>query len=176
MSVVRFISDYHFGHELIKNIRGFIDLPTMNEFIIDTHNSVVNKKDLTYILGDISMHNPNYYRFLDRMNGRKIIILGNHDKPKDVLKLLNHCESVAGMIKYSSKEYGRFFLTHAPMIPANEPEKSKLAGNIHGHVHQNTINNSFNINVSCENLKYIPRTLEELIENKESNIDKIVRF
>lgn len=171
MSQVRFISDYHFGHEVVAvRYRGFKNADEMNEFIIKQHNSVVKKKDLTYILGDITMENSKFYPLLNQMNGRKIVILGNHDIHKHVPELLKYVETVAGMIKYKG-----IFLTHCPIHP--QELEYRVSRNIHGHLHEynvtknivtgtrNTtgkIKDSRYINVSCEQVDYIPRTLKEL--------------
>lgn len=40
----------------------------------------------------------------------------------------------------------------------------KVRGNIHGHNHENRIDNPKYINVSCDLLKYQPKTIEELLE------------
>ncbi len=55
MSVVRYYSDPHFHHRNMAIKRGFKDEDEMNEHIIQEWNKVVSKKDVTYILGDITM-------------------------------------------------------------------------------------------------------------------------
>ena len=171
MSVVRFISDYHFGHEICATkFRGFSSVDEMNEHIIKEHNKIVHKKDLTYILGDITMENSKYYHLLDRMNGRKKVILGNHDMLKDVPELLKYVDGVAAMVKYKG-----IFLTHCPIHP--QELEYRVSRNIHGHLHEfnvtknivegtrdtnGKIKDSRYINVSCEQVNYQPKTLKEL--------------
>lgn len=158
----------------MANLRNFQDEFYMNEHIIEEHNKIVHKKDITYILGDISMHKPEYYHLLDRMNGRKRIILGNHDLPQHVPELMKYCEYVGGMEKYKG-----LFLTHCPIHPSEL--NYRVHYNIHGHIHENfimtnkdiageTINNIRDkryINVCCEVQDYKPKTLNELIPNLE---------
>ena len=170
MAQVRFISDYHFGHEFMAKIRGFKDIHEMNEHIIKEHNSVVHKKDITYILGDITANTDKWYFLLDQMKGRKIVILGNHDEPKHVSELLKYVETVAGMIKYKG-----IFLSHCPVHP--QELEYRVPINIHGHLHEYNvtkqiisgtrdtkkgINDPRYVNVSCEQLNYKPKTLKEL--------------
>jgi calcineurin-like phosphoesterase family protein len=131
MSNVRFIGCLHLGHKSIAIHRGFNDDFYHDEKLIDSWNSVVNKKDLTYILGDIAMETDKHYYKLNRLKGRKIVVLGNHDLPKHTRNLLNYVESVAGMVKYKG-----YVLTHAPIHP-NEIGFCK--GNIHAHVHDNKL-------------------------------------
>lgn len=155
---VRFISDLHFGHEnLATNLRGFSSSIEHDEYIIDRWNSTVcNKKDITYILGDITMANSRFYYLLNRLNGIKHVILGNHDRRQDVPKLLEYVDTVSGMVNYKKE----FILTHCPIHPSELEFRYKY--NIHGHVHANTLKDSRYINVCCEAVEYKPKTIEEL--------------
>ena len=158
MSVVRFISDTHFHHTNMAIKRGFADAETMNEHIVSQWNKVVSKKDVTLILGDITMEKSNY-QILNRLNGIKKVVLGNHDEPQHIPELLKYVNSVCGMFKY--KELGQVFLTHCPIHPSELDYRVKY--NIHGHVHENSLNDLRYINVSCEVIDYQPKLLIELI-------------
>jgi calcineurin-like phosphoesterase family protein len=170
MCVVRFAADHHFGHESCAKRRGFSDADEMNEYIIEKHNEVVRKKDLTYFLGDITMETDKFYPLLDKMNGRKIAIMGNHDLPKHVHSLLDYVEDVGAIVKYKG-----VFLTHAPIHP--QELEYRVPINIHGHLHEysvvkdiikgtrNTENRVIDpryICVSMEHIQFTPKTLEEL--------------
>ena len=147
MAKVYVISDPHFGHENIARHRGFDSAEQMNSHIIEQYNSVVGKKDLVYILGDITMEKGNY-EILDRLNGKKRVVLGNHDMPQHTSRLTEKVVSVSGAIKYNG-----YILTH---IPIHDTEVDRFRGNIHGHVHEKTINDPRYINVCCEVLDYKP--------------------
>ena len=156
MSVVRFYSDPHFSHKSMAQHRKFQDEYYHDEYIIDQWNRTVkSKKDLTYILGDITMENSFWYHQLDRLNGRKIVVLGNHDIPKDTPELLKYVEKVAGAIDYKG-----FLLTH---VPIHESELQFCRGNIHGHTHERLIDNPKYFNVSAEAIDYRPKTIDELL-------------
>lgn len=78
-------ADYHFSHKSILRFcpdsRPFKDVDEMNEAIVDRHNSMVSPEDTTYMLGDIAFCSATIAAgFLNRMNGKKILITGNHDK------------------------------------------------------------------------------------------------
>mgnify|MGYP002477993094 CR=1 FL=1 len=60
MSVVRFIADLHLGHTNMAIKRGFLTVEEHDEYIITQWNSVVNKRDVTYILGDITMEKKSF--------------------------------------------------------------------------------------------------------------------
>ena len=85
--MIYFSSDYHFGH---FNILGYASRPfktirEMDEKIILNHNEIVSQDDEIYILGDISMNSDYGAKCLSRMNGKKYLIRGNHDKIKPAL-------------------------------------------------------------------------------------------
>ena len=48
--------------------------------LILTGSAIKSPKDLTYILGDITMEKSQGYFQLDRLTGRKIVVLGCVDK------------------------------------------------------------------------------------------------
>lgn len=169
MSVVRFIADLHLGHENMARHRGFTSVEEHDEYVIQRWNSVVHKRDVTYILGDITMEKSSPYYILDRLNGTKHVVLGNHDRRQDVNKLLEHVDSVAGMMQYKG-----IFLTHCPIHPMEMEYRVKH--NIHGHIHEKHVEKDFTLFgiplfkrvdrryhcVSCEHVDYTPKTLHQL--------------
>ena len=166
MSVVRYYSDPHFHHRNMAIKRGFKDENEMNEHIVKQWNSVVSKKDVTYILGDITMKKNNY-EILNRLNGIKKVILGNHDEPQHVPHLLKYVNNVCALKYLKHKEFGNIILSHAPIHPQELEYRFNV--NIHGHVHENTLPDKRYINVSAEVIDYRPKTLKELIlENEKS--------
>jgi calcineurin-like phosphoesterase family protein len=164
MSIVRFIADLHFGHGNMAIKRGFTTVEEHDEYIITKWNSVVNKRDITYILGDITMEKSTPYHLLDRLNGTKKVILGNHDKPSHVPELLKYVNSVGGMVQYKG-----VVLTHCPIHPSEL--EYRFPFNVHGHIHDKQVmkmEDGFEvideryICVSCERINYTPKTLDEL--------------
>ncbi len=78
-----FISDTHFNHNnIIKYCnRPFKDIEDMNESLVTSWNEVVGPEDTVYFLGDFCLGNRNeVIKFGHRLNGHKILIMGNHDK------------------------------------------------------------------------------------------------
>jgi len=164
MCDVRFIGCLHLGHKAIARYRGFQDDFYHDEHLIQEYNSVVTHRDLTYILGDITMENNKHYYQLDRLNGRKIVVMGNHDLPKHMNELLKYVESVAGMIDYKG-----FALTHAPIHPC---EIAMYRGNIHAHIHH--INKLEEVEV---NKLYADNNERVLTVHKYYNVDaKLIDF
>jgi calcineurin-like phosphoesterase family protein len=112
------------------------------------------------------------YDILDRLNGRKHVVLGNHDRMAHVVKLMQHVDSVAGMVQYKG-----LFLTHCPVHPMEMDYRVKY--NIHGHIHEKVVMKARDnwgeiemvvderyICVSCERVSYTPKSLIELGINR----------
>jgi calcineurin-like phosphoesterase family protein len=55
---------------------------------------------------------------------------------------------------------GGYIFTHCPI---HESEVTRFHRNIHGHVHENSLDDYRYINVSCEVVDYTPKLIEELI-------------
>ena len=175
MSIVRFIADLHLGHTNMALKRGFSTVEEHDEYIIEKWNSVVHKRDVTYILGDVTMEKSSPYELLNRLNGVKHVVLGNHDRRQDVKKLLEYVDSVAGMVQYKG-----IMLTHCPIHPMELDYRFNK--NIHGHIHDKIVTKEISaypphdcsivgsqitpderyICVSCEQVDFTPKTLEEL--------------
>lgn len=171
--MVRMIGCLHLQHQWMAKHRGFKDSEEHDEYLIKQWNKTIHNKDLTYILGDITMESSKHYYMLDRLKGRKIVSLGNHDLIKDTRELLKYVETVGGMIDYKG-----CCLTHAPIHPS---EIHFYRANIHAHIHENELvecitpdkykdHNSVlqttlhkYINVDAKLIDFIPRTLDELL-------------
>jgi calcineurin-like phosphoesterase family protein len=83
MEHIWFCADLHHSHDKIVNICGRpCSIPQHEEWLIkEVFNKYVQKRDTVYILGDLSFaRKPDADRFIDRLNGNKFLILGNHDK------------------------------------------------------------------------------------------------
>lgn len=77
-----FTADLHLGHEAIIKLLGrpFASVEEMNRGLIDRWNSVVDKDDTVYVLGDFAYKSKTPARqYLTRLNGTKHLVKGNHD-------------------------------------------------------------------------------------------------
>ena len=89
-------ADHHFGHRNILTfkdsnenlIRGalFKDIEEHDETLIRNHNELVENFDRVYLLGDVAINRRSLH-LLGRLNGRLVLVKGNHDifKLKDYL-------------------------------------------------------------------------------------------
>lgn len=156
MSKNLFFSDPHFSHENMVRARGFSCIEEHDNHIIEKWNRKVNKRDIVWLLGDISMEKRSPYPILGKLNGLIKVVGGNHDRPQDMRELLKYVHSISGMVKYKG-----FALTHCPI---HESEISRFRGNIHGHVHSKSLPDYRYFNVSAENINYEPISFDELLE------------
>ena len=109
-SKVFFIFDVHFDH---NNIIRFCDRPynnlhEMNEELTKNWNETVPEDGIVFILGDFCFGNKHMWRKrIDRLNGTKYLILGNHDHLKDIP---NECfESIDRMININYTDFYKFY-------------------------------------------------------------------
>lgn len=158
--MIRFISDLHLGHKNILNFcpnRGGTDVQSHNEWLVHQWNSVVEKRDHIYVLGDICFHGDDL-KYLRQMRGQKTMIWGNHDKFS-----LPTYQEYFHQVKGFMKKHG-FWISHSPIHPRELRGKK----NIHGHVHQHHILTADGdidpnyINVCVDALDGKPISLEEL--------------
>jgi calcineurin-like phosphoesterase family protein len=163
-----FISDTHFDHANIlkfednegKKFRGdiFKDVSEMNEVMIDNWNEIVKPQDIIYHLGDVTFRVKDLGRIMSRLNGHKRLLVGNHDDPKN-FELTRWFEKV-GMWRLFKDE--GFICTHVP-IRADQ-FRYKVTHNVHGHIHQNTIDDEQYVNVCVEKTNYMPLSMDEVIQ------------
>lgn len=157
------ISDTHFGHDnIIKYCnRPFANAQEMDEILIQNWNSVVQTNHRVYHLGDVYFGGKGNCKVLERLNGKKRLILGNHDDGKDPY-LQKHFVDIMAWEKLPF--YG-LILTHMPI----RFDLDKAQKNVHGHIHQNILKKPGSqvpdddyINVSVEHTNYTPVPLESL--------------
>jgi calcineurin-like phosphoesterase family protein len=114
-----FTSDTHFNHENIIRYsnRPFQSVNEMNEAMIRNWNQRVRPNDTIYHLGDFAMGDRSKIRgILSRLNGRKILITGNHDKQPSIsdgwaqihdFLELKHDHSLIVMCHYAMRVWNR---------------------------------------------------------------------
>lgn len=132
-----FTSDTHFGHaNIIKYCaRPFSSVDEMNEAMIANWNKVVSKEDRIFHLGDVAFMKPDKLEeIMSRLNGRKYLIWGNHDRhlrKSDLIK--SFFEETHDIYEETFDVYGdsiRVVMCHYPMAEWHSP-----AIHVHGHTH-----------------------------------------
>jgi calcineurin-like phosphoesterase family protein len=76
-----FTSDWHFSHYNVINYckRPFHSIGEMNTALISLWNDTIKQDDVVYFLGDFAMNKNIVKDIGPKLNGRKIMIPGNHD-------------------------------------------------------------------------------------------------
>jgi len=135
------ISDTHFGHtnswEKFKNadgtpLRPFTSTEEMDEAMVERWNAKVKPGDTVYHLGDVVI-NAKSLHHVSRLNGRKILIRGNHDIFKDKQYREVGFEQLHGCRVFVDK----FIMTHIPLHPDSVTDRFRV--NVHGHLHGNEV-------------------------------------
>ncbi len=178
-----FIADLHFGH---KNALAFDDRPFRtieenDEELIRRWNSVVTADDEVWVLGDVSWLPPKpTVAILDRLNGVKNLITGNHDK--NLCKNQAFCERFAEITPYKEIHIRKgtgVVLSHYP-IPCFNRHFSGWY-HLYGHVHQSAewqmmencraeferdgkSCNMLNAGCMLPYMDYTPKTLEQIAQ------------
>lgn len=166
-----YISDTHFYHKnAIKfGNRPFLDVEEMNNTLIENWNKTVKTKDEIYILGDLIFYTnrDNTDNLINTLNGRKHLIIGNHDDKIKKEKFAHHFESVNQILEIEDK--GKFIvLCHYPMAIWNKQHHHAL--HFYGHIHTFDLDHKAILsipeayNVSADVLELTPRTMEEVID------------
>lgn len=78
---VFFTADLHFGHRrILEHVpsRPWLDVEAMNVGLVERWNATVRPGDTVYVLGDMAL-SPSKLGPVAGLNGRKVLIAGNHD-------------------------------------------------------------------------------------------------
>lgn len=184
-----FISDTHFFHENVIRFdkRPFSCIEQMNAQMRDWWNNTVSEKDRVYILGDfiwLPPSDPEYIKFTKSLNGKKVLIKGNHDNVEKFSSELKNCFEDIKSRKEIKLDKKRIIMDHYPLMMYRHDTDANVF-HFHGHTHitheqdwvekwtRELVNNRTMgsptgqiINVGCmmPYMNYIPRTFEEIIE------------
>ena len=161
-----FTADMHFMHDNIiyYTKRPFATIKDMNKVLKKNWNEVVSDDDIVYVLGDVHVHFNIELIKLEKicrsLNGKKILILGNHDRLPvfDYINILGF-ESVHTFLYLD--EY-HLNLTHDPATCINYGVKNQRW--LCGHVHNLFKRLGDVINVGVDVWDYKPVSLDVILE------------
>ena len=156
-----FTADTHFSHNnIIKySNRPFASKFEMNSKLMENWNIKINQDDTVYHLGDFCFADEQEGQsILDRLNGKKHLIIGNHDKAGVKLK---GWESVQHYKEINVD--GQFIvLCHYAMRVWNKSHHSawQLYGHSHGSLPDDPNALSIDVGVDCHN--YAPLNINDI--------------
>lgn len=140
-----FTSDWHIGHEkAIKyDKRPFKNLDEMHKSLITRYNSSVSDKSVCYFLGDMGNKNQDIKNVITKLNGTKVLILGNHDKG---ITTMYNCGF--DVVLYSATIYvasHRITMSHCPLLGLFREDTSEMNRSVGENWHGESKNGRFSL-------------------------------
>ncbi len=190
--MIWFTSDNHFFHKNVIRLcnRPFAHLHEMHEYMIQEWNKRVKPQERVYVLGDFAFSGWTLTKkIVERLNGHKILILGNHDYAAHKMLAAGFNEVHENIfIEIGNKQ--KVFLSHFPFHPMNSYQKSEdgsviikypfekvdtrymhkrmvddgQSWLIHGHVHNAWKQNGRQINVGVDVWDFLPVHHERILK------------
>jgi calcineurin-like phosphoesterase family protein len=126
--MIYFTADTHLGHANIlrhQPNRPFATVEDMNAALLDAINTVVDRNDELWVLGDFAWKRPGVYR--NAIRCRQVhLVLGNHDGA-------SACFSSVSLMAYRKFGGHKFHLSHYP----HASWRGRTHGSVHlyGHAH-----------------------------------------
>jgi len=135
-------ADHHFNHGNILNfkrhdetpLRDFESIEDHDETIIENHNKLVHPSDRVYILGDFCMHRS-AISFAGRLNGRLVLVKGNHDIYK-LKEYIPYFEDIRAYVVQKDQNGNKVIMSH---MPIHSESVGRFGFNIHGHLHYQNV-------------------------------------
>lgn len=175
-----FTGDTHFGHANVINYtnrpfrdeNGQPDVLAMDRELVERWNRVVQPNDCIYHLGDFALtREERIVQLLASLNGKKFLILGNHDKTiRASRSLQSHFVWVRDMaeikIEDSSTQSGKqiIVLCHYAMRVWNRSHYG--AWQLYGHSHGSLpdVSHMLSTDVGTDTNDYTPLSYEQVKE------------
>jgi len=184
------VSDTHFCHAQILEYcaRPFKSVEEMNEVMIERWNAVVSPSDVVIHMGDVGFRYEKLKDIIDRLNGKKLLIRGNHDWSINKMESLGfQCLTQCKNDSYVEVMRNRMFhICHRPRDMATIPSDNKeLAFQVRlvGHEHNNMpifikwVRDTSDVarpimalNLSIEHWGYVPTHIDKVIEVYDEHI------
>lgn len=176
-----FYSDPHFGHKNICRHAGrpFYSMEEMDRTLIQNYNDIIGKNDTVLWLGDCFLCRVEKFEtIMSQLNGRKILVIGNHDKGHARMATLGFDFVLNECVMHIAERTCR--INHFPYAMSGHmrnghtddryldrrPVKNKGELLIHGHTHskEKTLNNMIHVGVDAWDFKpALYNEIEDLI-------------
>jgi calcineurin-like phosphoesterase family protein len=187
-----FTSDMHFSHRNIIEFckRPFSSIDEMDEALIKNWNSVVREDDLVFNLGDFSFaSNTRTQEIIDELNGRHVLILGNHDMLRPYNKAIySKFEFVTQQMQLQIE--GRYvYLNHYPFLCYGGSYRADYHSvwQLFGHVHSSDKSGGldtkrlvnlfpYQYDVGVDNNNFTPISWEEAKEKIQQQVEDGIKI
>lgn len=159
-------SDLHFLHpKIVGFCKRPISIKDHDEWLLDRINACVNKKDELYILGDVSMASRiETEKILQRMNGIKHLIPGNHDNNLLSSTYFKCIHPLIYDFNFNSESYPNIHIVmcHYPIASWNRKVQGSM--HLHGHTHNGFQNRGLSFDIGVDANNYLPLNLEQIFD------------
>lgn len=155
MSKTFLTADWHLGEDRFRILQR--PFQTSEEYIshlIKNHNKIVSPEDTVYVLGDVIYQKAevaSYLPIIAKLNGKKILIRGNHDKVITDEQFRPYFETIYPDGSGVEIEFSEIpcFLTHYPTT--GKVDRFNLVGHIHSawKVQLNMLNVGVDVHNFC---------------------------
>ena len=171
---IKHISDLHLFDSYSLDWRSdFKTLESFADYLLEEWNRFTEPNDIVIIVGDIGFYCPKTIEVLKKLNGRKILVKGNHDIEWG--SNLYTCGVFGGVHDYISSN--GIYVQHIPEV-INTPHQYY----IHGHHHRYDMpgmqrkleqyaQDTYRLNCAADLLDFHPQSITELILSKEVLLD-----
>lgn len=173
-----FTSDCHYGHANIIDYckRPFRNVQEMDEALIANYNALVQPDDMVYFLGDFCFSREPK-KIFDRLNGKKHLILGNHDLSGSgaLRKGLDECawewikSTYLLQLKKKSRSKSVWLSHYAHRV---WPSSHKGSMHLYGHSHGDLPDHNKSCDVGVDAWDYKPvraDTILKLLEGRDAS-------
>lgn len=176
MQKVWLTSDSHYFHKLLVSERGFSSVEEMNGVLVENWNALVEKNDIVYHLGDLSLaSHKQTIPLVSSLNGRIRWIRGNHDSRKESKKVVEGCKNIEWFKDTEGEEFDvngekiYIWMSHF----AHRVWNKRHYGSLHayGHSHGSLGYKKNSLDVGVDSWGFKPISLEffvEMINNMNS--------
>lgn len=158
-----FTSDTHFFHKRVIEYsnRPFRDVFDMNSQLIVNWNNVVKPNDVIYHLGDFGFaHTEKLEQVLRQLNGKKHLILGNHDKQMTKGNIPSYFEEITRYKEIYVRNKVCVVLCHYPFGSWNKAHYGSFCLHGHSHGRYKAIGKIHDVGVDVNN--YTPVSYDEI--------------
>lgn len=181
-----FTSDFHFNEVNTAYYRGFDDVKSMNQVLLNSLE-VIKPRDRFFFLGDIGRGDVS--EFINYVTVKKKAffywIEGNHDK--EIVKKIASSKKLFKHQHMLIKENTLFphpiFISHFPSLVYDKSHYG--AFQLHGHGHSSTVDKPIldtmifgkrlNVNIELNNYKLWSREeVEEFMKSRPANLDYLI--
>lgn len=173
--MIYFSSDLHLNHNkpFLYEPRGFDNIDSMNQAIIQNFNQIITQDDDLYLLGDTFLGDLDAgIDLFKQLPGKIHLIWGNHDTDRRK-EVMPQCPSVIEILGYATilkyKKF-HFYLSHFPTCTANFDDYQKPLAQrtlcLAGHTHSKELfEHCGSYNVAIEAHNCFPVSIETVIND-----------